>query len=300
MAVDHTEDDVIEDVKEDEIEGVEEHEEEEATAKVDSEIDDAADDAEREEIRERRRAERKNKNQRHREKLEALERNLQQLQAQNQALQAQVGTIQDSNVGAQLAQVDQAIQQAHNAAEHFKNIISQATARGDGKTVADATEYMIASRNRANELTQFKTNATRAINAPKPLNPQMVNKSQQFLGKNQWYGGPSSADPDSKVLTALDNSLTAEGWDSTDDSYWNELDKRAQKYLPHRYSSTTRPRNTVTGASASSASGDRGEVFKLSPDRVAAIKAAGMWDDPDQRKQMINTYRKFDKSNSRG
>lgn len=300
MSIEH-DDDPIEDVEvKDNEEGAEQ--EEEATAKVDSEIEDAADDEEREEIRARRKAERKSRAQRNREKIEAMERNLAAVMQKNQQLEQQVAGIHDTNVGSQLAQVDSAIAQANQAADHFKSVIAQAAARGDGKTIADATEYMMASRQRAQELAQFKQNATRAINAPKPLNPAMVNKSQTFLGRNQWYGGPSSSDPDSKVLTAVDNSLAAEGWDPTSDAYWNELENRAKKYLPHRFTgkADARPRNPVSGASTSVGSSDKGGVFQLSPTRVAAIKAAGMWDDVSARNKMIKTYRDYDKNNSRG
>lgn len=280
-------------------EGHEEDEEEEATAKVDSELEDAADDDERAEIRARRKAERKSRSQHRREKMEALERNIAALMEQNQRLQQQVGVIQDSNLGSQIAQVDQAIDQATRAAEHFKNLIAQATARGDGKTVAEATEYMIASRERAKELIGFKQNATRAINAPKPLDPALVSKSQQFLGKNQWYKGPNASDTDSKILTAIDNSLTAEGWDPRSDAYWTELETRAKKHLAHRFQGETkRPRSTVPGSSAQGASSSASQEssFKLSPDRVAAIKAAGMWDDVAARNKMIKSYRDFDKT----
>jgi flagellar biosynthesis chaperone FliJ len=279
-----------------------EDDEHESTGKVDSELDDAESDSDREEIIARRKEQRKSRNQRNREKVEALERNLQALAAQNATLQQQVSGIQDANVGSQLAQVDQAIAQHHQAAEHFKKIIAQAAQQGDGKTIAEATEYMIAARQKANDLTTFKANATRAINAPKPLNPQLVNKSQQFLGKNRWYGGPSSADADSKVLTALDNSLTAEGWDATSDAYWSELESRAKKYIPHRFENRNvkTPRDTVGGGgTGSQGAGDRAGSFILSADRVQAIKSAGMWDDSATRKKMIETYRKYDRENGR-
>ena len=102
------------------------------------------------------------------------------------------------------------------------------------------------------------------------------------------------------MLTALDNSLTAEGWDATTDAYWTELEARAKRYLPHRVQSATKPRNPVAGGSQSSGSGDKAGTFTLSPDRVAAIKSAGMWDDPAARNRMIKSYRDFDKNNSRG
>ena len=276
-------------------------EEDEKTAKVDSELEEAETDEAREEIRARRRAERKSRGQRNRERVENLERALQAITDQNRALQQQVSAIQDVNAGSQLAQVDTAITQANQAAEHFKSIIADAASKGDGKTLAEATEYMIAARTKAQQLTEFKANATQAMNRPKPLDTRLVSKSQQFLGKNTWYGGPNSADPDSKVLTALDNSLTAEGWDPTTDDYWKELETRASKYLPHRMAKATptvqRQRSPVAGGSTPSAGG--GAAFTLSPERVQAIKAAGMWEDSAARAKMIATYRDYDKQNSR-
>ncbi len=280
---------------------IEDNEEDEKTAKVDSELDEAETDEDREEIRARRRQERKSRGQRNRERVELLERNLQAVTEQNRALQQQVSAIQDVNTGSQLAQVDTAIKQANDAAEHFKRIIADSATRQDGKTLAEATEYMIAARTKAQQLTEFKANATRAMNQPKPLDSRLINHSQQFLGKNSWYGGPTSADPDSKVLTALDNSLTAEGWDATTPEYWAELEKRKKKYLPHRVQKAQAPagkqRNPVAGGSTQSGGG--GASFSISAERVQAIKSAGMWEDPKARAQMIKSYREYDKQNSR-
>lgn len=279
-----------------------ESDDDEKTAKVDEELDNAETDEDREAIRARRRTERKSRAQRNRERVETLERNLQAITEQNRQLQQQVSSIQDVNTGSQIAQVDAAIAQANQAAEHFKGIIASAATKNDGKTLAEATEYMIAARTRAQQLTEFKANATRAMNAPKPLDTRLVSKSQQFLAKNTWYGGPTSADPDSKVLTALDNSLTAEGWDATTDEYWAELESRAKKYLPHRLTHPApvkRPVNPVAGSSTQPSSGANGGGFTLSPERVAAIKAAGMWDDTAARAKMIKSYRDYDKSNAR-
>lgn len=277
------------------------HDEDEKTAKVDSELDEAETDEAREEIRARRRQERKSRGQRNRERVETLERTLQSITDQNRVLQQQVSSIQDANAGSQLAQVDTAIAQATQAAEHFKSVIADAATRADGKTLAEATEYMIAARTRAQQLTEFKANASRAMNAPKPLDTRLVSKSQQFLGKNTWYGGPTGSDPDSKVLTALDNSLTAEGWDPTTDAYWTELESRTAKYLPHRAAkgagTGNRPRNPVAGGSTPSASG--GTAFTLSPERVQAIKSAGLWEDTAARAKMIKSYRDYDKQNGR-
>ena len=82
--------------------------------------------------------------------------------------------------------------------------------------------------------------------------------------------------------------------------YWEELDNRLAKYLPHRYSnvvensvnpSTRRPRTVVTSSGRESASSSGGKnTFTLTPDQVRAMKDAGMWDDPEKRAKMIRRY----------
>jgi hypothetical protein len=37
--------------------------------------------------------------------------------------------------------------------------------------------------------------------------------------------------------------------------------------------------------------------FKLSAERVKAMKEAGIWDDPERRQKMITKYRELDKQN---
>ena len=97
----------------------------------------------------------------------------------------------------------------------------------------------------------------------------------------------------------IDEALTSEGWDPTSQDYWEELDNRLQRYLPHRYNQSedetpsrrSRPRNIVTGSGreSSPAAGGR-NTFTLSPEQVRAMKEAGFWDDPQKRAKMIKRY----------
>ena len=93
--------------------------------------------------------------------------------------------------------------------------------------------------------------------------------------------------------------MAEEGWNPKTPQYWEELDNRLQKYLPHRYTGGAderpvqrRPRNFVTGSgreSASSSSLGKNQ-FALTRDQVQAMKDAGMWDDPERRAKMIRRY----------
>lgn len=282
--------------------------EERGTAKRDSELEDADTEEARETIRARRRTERKTRNERRKDKLETLERKVESLLTQNKNLSAQVSTISDSNAGAQLAQLDGAIEDAQRATAHYKNVIADATTRGEGGEVANATEAMIVARNRADELIEFKRQATRPSAKTQSIDPEMQRLSRKFIESNTWYNGPKSNDPDSKVLTALDNSLAAENWDPTTEHYWIELEARKAKYLPHRVTLkpneayTTREAPSVTrnpvGGGSSEGTNQGGAVnVGLSAERVRAIKDAGAWDDPKRRSALITRYKEYDAAN---
>ena len=98
--------------------------------------------------------------------------------------------------------------------------------------------------------------------------------------------------------------------DPTDPDYWDELDSRLQKELPHRYNDSNddeprdvrRPRNVVgsSGREASAAYGgtNRNRVH-LSPERVKAMKESGAWDNPARKEAQIKSFMKFDRENGR-
>lgn len=282
---------------------------------VDKELENAGTDDEREAIRARRRDDRKNRKSRQREKSASLERQVNALTKQNQQFIEQLSTLQDRDAGAQLAQVDRAIQEANNAYQYHKNLVGDATTKGDGRAAAEATEAMIDARNRSKELTGLKQRALSTAGAPKPLNQVMVSHAANFLANNKWYGGPQSADQDSRVLSSIDNSLAAEGWDSTTPEYWTELNARGAKYLSHRFNGesatmkqnssytgqntavSTPGKNPIAGGGGDGGSNKGGGVsFGLSSERVKAMKDAGAWEDTARRNAMIARYQAHDKS----
>ena len=99
----------------------------------------------------------------------------------------------------------------------------------------------------------------------------------------------------------------ADGWDPKDPDYWDELDSRLQKALPHRYNDSTdsnstvrKPRNVVgsSGREASAAYGGTNRTqFVLTPERVNAMKEVGAWDNPVRKQKMIENFIKFDRQN---
>lgn len=125
------------------------------------------------------------------------------------------------------------------------------------------------------------------------------------MDKHEWYDHNSN-DDDALVVRTIDDKLTAEGWDPRTDEYWEELDARASKYLPHRYGknetvSQPAPKRKgppVAGSGRENAPvSTRREVY-ISPERRQAMEEAGYWDDPEKRKRMLKRYAEQDRNSN--
>jgi hypothetical protein len=117
------------------------------------------------------------------------------------------------------------------------------------------------------------------------------------MERNKWYD-PNGGDADSRRALEIDRELAREGWVPTTPQYWEELESRVKKNLPHRgktnYNSS---KSVVTGSGRESAPSGNGGTYKLSSERVAALKDSGMWDDPKQRAEAVKRFKEYDRAN---
>lgn len=286
----------------------------EPSGRVDEELDAAQNDEERDALLEKRREERRNRRHRARERREQIERELTMLKRQNAELQQGLAAVRNTQHGAQLSQLDAAIQESADLMRRFNEIEADALSKGDGKTAVEARERATIARERARSLQAYKERAAKVVDRPsKTISPETQRHGIQFLEKHKgWFKGPESNDPESRIVGMIDNQLAAEGWNSDDPGYWAELESRSARYLPHRFGNgknplpnnpdsgynsggqTTQRGSPVAGSTRSSVSTGTQGGYKLSPERVQAMKDAGMWDDPVARDRMIKRYRESD------
>lgn len=264
---------------------------------------------EREAIRAARREERKLKKQLHKEKVKESNHLIDSLRRQNSELAERLSLLEKKSAGADMARLEKSIEDANLRMQFAKAKIAEATSSMDGNALAEAQEMWYDARRQAESLEAMKKRAV--TDSPKQPVPngndlRMQRKAAAWMERNSWYD-PDGKDTDSAIAVKIDETLTAEGWDPTTDEYWEELDERLTKYMPHRYNRGTEsrspsksPRSVVTGSGreASSATTRPGE-YKLAPDRVKAIKEAGMWDDLASRNKMIRKYIEYDRSQGR-
>lgn len=269
-----------------------------------------ATDPEREAIRAARREERQLKKQFKKVKAEEDNRLINTLRRQNEQMAERLAVLEKRTAGSDLARLDKAIEDGNLRLQYAKLKIKEATEMADGTALAEANEAWYESRRQVEALEALKkkavdANQTAKHSVPKAPDPLLKRHATQWMERNSWYD-PNGRDMDSQVTTKIDENLVSEGWDPTTGEYWEELDRRLTKYLPHRYnsgdeeSSSRRPRSVVTGSGREQVSHTRPGEFRLSPERVRAIKEAGKWDNIAERNRLIKKYAEYDRNNARG
>lgn len=270
--------------------------------------DNLDDDPDREAIRAQRREERKLKKQIHKEKVKESNHLISALKKQNQELAERLAIIEKKTSGAELARVDKAIEDAGVQVEYAKMKMQEAVSSSDGAALTRAQEMWYEAQRKMESLQNVKSQATRQLNQPQQNiqipDPMVQRLAADWMDRNPWYD-PHGKDLDSEITQRIDKKLTEEGYDPTTEEYWDELDDRIKKYIPHKASSeynqtnvrNQRPRSVVTSSGRDSTATTKSNEFRLSPDRVAAMKEAGMWDNPELRQKAIRNYAAWDRNN---
>ena len=258
-------------------------------------------DPEQEAIREAKREKRRARKEYHKKVNAEKDTKLQILERQNQELLERLSIVERKTQGSEMARLNKAIEDQQTRISFAKQKMEEATATGDGKLLTSAQEMWFEARKTYEALENLKKNSVsqpqqQTIQAQDPMIQRYAN---DWMSENPWYD-PNGRDPDSKVALTIDQAMAEEGWNPKSADYWEELDNRLAKYLPHRYNgevetsvspSTRRPRNVVTSSGRESAASSGGKnTFTLSPEQVRAIKDAGMWDDPEKRAKMTRRY----------
>ena len=260
--------------------------------------EESAEDAEAR--RERNRARRKENKEHRRSHIESLKREIAARDSLINDMGQRLSVVERRATGSDMAQVDVALGQANEAYNYFKQQVQVGVERADGKLASEATEKMIEARKKFEQLQGIKQAMGRPQQQAPALDPRLINHAQEWMSRNQWYD-PAASDADSHMVMSLDDRLAKEGWDPKTDEYWQELDARVKKYLPHKTNkgynvNNSAPRVPVAGSSRNDSANASGG-YKLSAERVHAMKEAGIYDDPKKRADMIRRYQEQDRQN---
>jgi hypothetical protein len=222
---------------------------------------------------------------------------LQNLQRQNQELLERLSVVERKTQSADLARIDKALEDKELRLQYARMKMSEATSNSDGEAFNKAQDMWYEVRREIESIKAIKEQAVRTNpNQPIHDNREMQRQASKWMDRNPWYD-PNGDEEDVEIAKVVDQRLVKEGWNPNTSEYWEELDKRLQKRIPHRYTDdhderpTRRPRSVVTSSGRENISGSGAKnTFTLSPEQVRAMKDAGFWDDSEKRNKMIKRY----------
>lgn len=252
--------------------------------------------------REAKRQERRRRKENQRYARDKTKEELQWLIEQNRALQQRLEAVETHAMTAQKGNLDQNYTQALYGVQAAEQALAKAIEIGDGSRVPELLRQRDQALAKAAEINRTKQSFDQP-RQPAPASNAIVDmKARQWASDNPWFK-PDGRDSDSEVVKAIDASLVREGLDPSTDDYWDELDNRLSKYLPHRFaeeedSGYSQPKGgrrgpPVGGGREMSAPGSK-KVY-VSAERVQAMKDAGYWDDPVLRQRMLKRYAEVDR-----
>lgn len=276
---------------------------------VNSDDDDHPDDDE--ELRAAKRNRRRAKKDLIRKTNQEKDLRLSQLQRENEEFKRRLSQLERNTRAEQVTRIDKSIEDAQVQLEYAKMKLAEATNNNDGQAMVEAQTLWQNAQEQVRHLNTLRQQADQELKRPEQsqtqIDPTVQRNAAQWMRRNNWYN-PTASDPDSRIAKSIDEKMASEGWDPSEPDYWDELDSRLQKVLPHRYNESNdddsrqvrRPRNVVgsSGREASAAYGGTNRTqFVLSPDRVKAMKEAGAWDNPERKARMIKNFIEFDRRN---
>jgi hypothetical protein len=236
------------------------------------------------------------------------------LRRENEQFKHRLTQLERNTKSEQLVRIDKGIEDAQVRLEYAKMKLAEATQNGDGQAMVEAQTMWQTAQEETRNLQGLRYRADQELRQPQQQqvnvpDPEVQRLAAQWMRKNNWYN-PDATDTDSRIAKKIDEVMSTQGWNPTDPDYWDELDSRLQKELPHRYNvsndddsrSVRRPRNVVgsAGREASAAyGGSNRSQFVLSPDRVKAMKEVGAWDNPERKARMVKQFIEFDRQNGR-
>lgn len=245
-------------------------------------------------------------------------------QSEGRALQYNAQTLQN-----QIQQVDALLEQARDTYQTCLANNDHAGASEVNDTQFDLREQkrvLSAQLQRAKQQAQQPQGQQRprqGQQAPQ-VDPAVIARAEVFAEDHSWYD-PTGGDPDSRKVLQIDNALLRQGLDPRSGGYWQELRARVREQLPHRFSRPRRRQNTEqeeaadgagsepnNGAGAPRLRGPRMAApaqnggqknlaknqVRVTPERKAAMVAAGKWDDPVLRNKQLAAYAKYDRDNA--
>ena len=180
--------------------------------------------------------------------------------------------------------LDASEKQLKDKAELAREVYLEAFDEGDKEKLLKAQEALNEAQSDLKQVTSAKIDYE---DAPKekvqpyqpPVTPVDNTKADEWAAKNNWFGQDSIR---TAAALAVDAELKGEGFNPSDDEFYEQIDRRMQKAFPQNYSdnqervqeNTSSPAQVVAGSSRSSPTSNK--RVKLSKEDVRLAEKWGI------------------------
>lgn len=273
-------------------------------------------EAEDDDKTEARRQERKTRRQRQKEARDRDQRELKFLRSRNEQVERQLGDLSRRVSANENASIDGRINQLDRAIESAEDVYAKAIDAGEGKDAAEAQRIRDGLRDQRNYLQQYKEQggARTEVEATGP-DPSLIENVKTWHDRNTWFDF-GRRDEDSAIAGAIDDMLIRDGFDPRTPEYYDELDARISRRLPHRAQQGGGEGNgaddDLGDGQEQQRGGAGGPKFRvggqerplrsnevhISRERREAMQEAGVWDDPVLRKNYLKRYAEWDREHA--
>lgn len=294
----------------------------------DPELDDEAT------LRDKLRQQRRNQKKRRAARVQSDRRELEFLRRRNDQVERQLSQVVLRQEKSEVSSIDQRIGQLEGQIREAESIHTSAVDAKDGSTATEAlrvkgelerTRDQLKSDRESRQKTAREAEERRQT-APVP-DAEAVANGRDWVARNEWFDA-DLRDDDSYLARAIEERMAREGrLDPRDPEYWEELDRRIAKKLPHLSKGSKRgeevkedddprkvkwdddgdppARKKSDSSDKKKPSGPRisvggrtrplksNEVY-LSEQRIQALKEAGVYDDPEKLQRYLRAYKTYD------
>ena len=181
-------------------------------------------------------------------------------------------------------------EQIKSRIEMAKDVYKQALESGDSGLIVNAQESLNNAQNDANALKIAKQQyESQKVVTPeekekvKPTTQSQPNVKYDKLaldwaGKNPWFGKDQIM---TTLALELDQTLKSEGYDPSEEDFYNEIDNRLRQQYPDRFGVDTRQQETtspaqVVGGASRTPSSSKGKKVKLSKEDMRLAEKWGI------------------------
>jgi len=265
--------------------------------------------------KERRRQENKSRRTRQKEARERDQRELKFLRGRNEQVERQLGDLSRRQQATETSAIDGRINQIETAIRTADDVYAKAISAGEGDDAAEAMRIRDGLKEQRDGLKAYKEQG-----AVQPVDegpdPALVENVRIWHERNKYFDF-GRRDEDSAIVGAIDDMMVRDGWDPRTPEYYDELDNRVARRLPHlaqkgkggNGADDDLDDDPGDGGGARKPGGPRFRVggrerplksneVHISRERREAMEEAGVWEDPVLRKNYLKRYAEWDKEHA--